>query len=179
MFGGMPDSHKGGSITKTIYDKFHNKLYPGITKYNKDVVLWQAKQTGELHMGLGCYIKTNDPDRDARTLGNVAIQFYDLITLLAIPQLEKAIIDDNMQEHVFITATIYDALYFEVREEAKYIKWLNDTLIAIMVAPMFDDMSVPNVANLDIGDSWASQVELSNNASLEEIEQVLAKLKDK
>ena len=178
MFGGMPDDHKGGSITPEIYHKFHNDLYPGITEYNNNTVLSQVKNTGELHMGLGCYIRSNDPDRDARTLGNVAIQFYDLITLIVIPQIQAAIDKANLSNDIFITATIYDALYFEVREDSTIIKWLNDNLIAIMTKPMFTDMKVPNKANLDIGPSWAEQIEVPNNASIEQIEEALTKLQD-
>jgi len=178
MFGGMPDADRGGNITNEIYHKFHNELYPGITKYNNEVVLEQANREHEVYMGLGFSIKTNSPDKDARTLCNVTIQFWDIITLIVIPQLNDRIAKANLANDIFITATIYDAIYFEVRDNSDIISWLNVNLVELMTQPMFTEVAVPNSANLEIGSSWANLVELPNNASIEEIEQARKELKD-
>ena len=158
---------------QSIWNTYHFELYPGVSAYRDGVVLDEAKRTGALYMGLGLSIKTDDPNKDIRTLANVYAQFYDIITLLVIPQIHKQIELAGYENDIFITSTIYDAIYFEVREDAKIIKWLNDTLIPIMVKPMFFNQPVPNKAALDIGKNWSSMTELPLDATEEQIQKVI------
>lgn len=53
-----------------IFYSYHMELFPGITKFREDYVLPTALAKGEIHLGLGFYIKSDDPDRDIRTLNN-------------------------------------------------------------------------------------------------------------
>lgn len=55
---------------EAIFDSYHNELYPGITKYREEYVLPTAQEHGKVHLGLGCYIKSDNPDKDIRTLNN-------------------------------------------------------------------------------------------------------------
>ena len=58
------------AAAQSIFDNYHNVLYPGITDYRENYVLTTAKSTGRLHLGLGCYIYTDNARRDIRTLHN-------------------------------------------------------------------------------------------------------------
>lgn len=53
-----------------IFNAYHKELYPKITEYRENYVLPTAKQHKKLHLGLGFYINTKDPDSDIRTLAN-------------------------------------------------------------------------------------------------------------
>lgn len=65
---GMADSHKGGPITPEIYDNYHNVLYTGVRDYIYNYVIPSAHKNKEVYLGLGFSIKTDNPDRDFRTL---------------------------------------------------------------------------------------------------------------
>lgn len=58
------------AAAQSIFDNYHNVLYPGITDYRENYVLPTAKSTGRLHLGLGCYIYTDNARSDIRTLHN-------------------------------------------------------------------------------------------------------------
>lgn len=163
---------------QTIYNRYHYELYPDITEFRENHVLKPAKETGKVYLGLGLSIKTDNPDADIRTLFNARMQFWSLLTLLTITQMNRLIRECGKVADIQVIATIYDSIYFNVRNNPETIKWLNDNLIPIMVQPFLEDQPVPNKANLDIGDSFAHMVELPNNASIEEIEEALIKLKE-
>jgi len=172
----MPDAHKGGGITEEIYHNFHNVIYPGITDYKKRVVVKEAKQ-GQVYMGLGSYIKTSDPRRDERTLGNAVIQMWDIVTVIALSIFREEIVKAGYEEDVLLVCSIYDSIYLEIRKNAEIIKWVNDTLTEVMERTMFNNQQVPNSANLEIGDSWATHKELKHHATTEEIQAVLEEMK--
>ena len=152
-----------------IFDSYHNDLYPSVTVFREEYVLPTATEQGRIHLGLGCYLKTDNPNRDIRTITNACSQFWSILTALTISKIHQAIDTANMQEEVIVTSTIYDSIYFEVRNTAKTIKWLNDTLITIMLQDFMPNQTVHNEANLDIGPSWADLTELPNNASLKHV----------
>lgn len=58
------------SAAQVIFDSYHNELYSGITAYRENYVLPTTLRDGKIHLGLGCYIKSDDPKRDIRTLNN-------------------------------------------------------------------------------------------------------------
>lgn len=58
------------SEAEAIFNNYHNVLYPGITNYRENYVLPTATTNGKLHLGLGCYLHTNDARKDIRTLSN-------------------------------------------------------------------------------------------------------------
>ena len=79
-------------------------------------------------------------------------------------------------KNITINATIYDALYGQIEATPETIKWLNDTLPEIMKKDFIEGIIVSNNAAIEIGTSWADLHELPNNASLEEIKQILKDL---
>ena len=177
-YGGYPDDHKGGFITPDIFDAYHNELYPGITRFREEHVLPTAKYKGQVHLGLGFNLQTDDPDRDIRTLNNACSQFWSILTGLTINKLHQLIDEAGYTNDILITSTIYDSIYAIVRNDATIVKWLNDNIVPIMEQDFIKDQIVHNSANLEIGTSWADLVELSHSATLDDITTTLNLLKE-
>ena len=175
-YGGYPDAHKGGVITEAIFDNYHNVLYPGITDYRENYVLPTANKEGEIHLGLGFMLKTDNPDNDIRTLNNATCQFWSILTALTINKMHTLIDDMGYQDDVKVTSTIYDSIYFEVTKDPAIIKWVNDNLIEAMLVDFMEDQTIKNEAESDIGYDWADMVTIPNNATVEEISAVLNEL---
>lgn len=150
---------------EAIWNRYHYELYPEVTKFREEHVLKQAKQNGEVYLGLGLSLKTDRPEQDIRTLFNAKNQFWSLLTLLTIQKMNRLIKANNLQNDIQVIATIYDSIYFNVREDVQTIKWLNDHLIPIMVADFLEEQPVKNRAALDLGKSFAQQIEIPNDAS--------------
>jgi len=175
---GNPDADKGGAITQEIYDNYHNVLYSGVKEYIDEYVIPSAKKDGELHLALGWYIKTDNPNKDFRTLHNATCQSWSILTAIAMAKVYQRIQEDNMQNDIQCTATIYDSIYYNVRSDPKVIHWLNTELVKAMSVDFLEDQRIKNEASMEIGPSWANLEELSTTASIEEIETTLAKLKE-
>lgn len=163
---------------QAIFDNYHNVLYPGITAYREEYVLPTAKEEGQIHLGLGFYLSTDDPDRDIRTLANATCQFWSILTAIAINKMHQLIDQNNYQEDVKVISTIYDSIYLEVTEDPEIIKWTNDNLINTMVVDFMENQTISNEAESDIGFNWSDMIKIPNNASIKEIKDVLVKLKD-
>ena len=176
-YGGYPDAHKGGVITQEIFDNYHNVLYPGITDYRENYVLKTAFEEGEIHLGLGFSIKTDDANRDIRTLTNATCQFWSILTAISINRMHQLIDENSYQDDVKVISTIYDSIYLEVTETPEFIKWTNDNLIDTMLVDFMENQEVKNTAESDVGYDWATMVTLSNDASLKEIQEALKTLK--
>ena len=156
-----------------IFNNYHNKLYPDITKLREEIILPQAKKDGYVHMGLGARLYSDDINTNARTIWNSISQFWSILTLIAMNEFNYRLPKDK---NITINATIYDALYGQIEATPETIKWLNDTLPEIMKKDFIKDTIVYNNAAIEIGTSWADLHELPNNASLEEIKQILKEL---
>jgi len=172
-YGGFPDAHKGGVITQEIFDNYHNVLYPGITHYRENYVLPTARDQGYIHLGLGCRLYTDDADKDIRTLNNGTVQFWSILTLIAVNEMNHRIREAGMENDVAINSTIYDSIYTYVRADAEVIKWVNDNLIEIMCVQYLEDEIIHNEAEGEIGLNWADLHKIRNNASVEDIQEVL------
>lgn len=159
-----------------IFDRYHNVLYPGITDYRENYVLSTAQANGRIHLGLGFYMKTDNPRRDIRTLNNGTCQFWSTLTALTINKMHQLIDEAGYQHDILVTSTIYDSIYFEIRKDPHYIKWTNDNLIPIMTTDFMENQTIKNEADLEIGTSWADLHKLPHNASLEEIQSILESL---
>jgi DNA polymerase-1 len=160
---------------EAIFDAYHHQLYPGITKYREEYVLPTAKKDGELHLGLGFKILTDNAERDIRTVANASVQYWSILTLLAVSKIHQLIDEDSMEARIMVTSTIYDAIYFEIDKDPEVVKWLNDRIIPIMATDFMPNQIVPNDCDLCIGSSWADydNYHLPHNASLEEITTII------
>lgn len=137
-----------------------------------------AKQHKKLHLGLGFYINTKDPDSDIRTLANASIQFWSILSILAINELHRRIDLAGYQNHVRVISSIYDSIYLEVTDDPAIIQWANNNLIECMTKNFMPNQSVPNTAESEIGYSWASLKPIPNNASTDQIIAIRSALKD-
>lgn len=175
-YGGYPDADKGGVITQELFDNYHQVLYPGITDYRENYVLPFTKDHGYIHLGLGCRLYSNDPDSDIRTLHNATVQFWSILTLIAINEFNHRIRAENLTEQVAVTSTIYDSIYTQTYRDPEIIKWVNDNLIEVMTVQYLEDEIIHNEAEGEIGLNWADLHAIKNNASVEDIKEVLKQL---
>lgn len=158
---------------ETIFNNYHNVLYPGITKYREEYVLPTAIAQGYLHLGLGCRLYTDNPDKDIRTLNNATIQFWSILTLLAVNELHHLIDESGYQNDIRVISTIYDSIYIEVRKDPTIIKWLNDTLIPLMCVDFIPNTIVHNDASGEIGPNWANLTAIPQNATIDQIKEII------
>ena len=163
------------SVGKQLYDSYHYKLYSGISKYREEYVLETALKQGYLHLGLGARIYTDRPRFDIRTLHNATCQFWSILSVLALNKMHQRIEDAGYEEMIYLTATIYDSIYYVVKDDPKIIKWVNDNLIPIMQQDFLIDQIVHNDAALEIGPDWASLHKVEHNATLRDIIEIRSK----
>jgi hypothetical protein len=172
-YGGYPDEHKGGVITQEIFDNYHNVLYPGITKYREEYVLPTAKEQGYIHLGLGCRMYSDDPDGDIRTINNATSQFWSILTLIAINEVNYRAKEAGLEGKVQVCSTIYDSIYFYVENDAETIKWLNDNAVEAICVDYLEDQVVKNEAEGEIGKNWADLHKVPNGAPIKLIKEVM------
>ena len=67
-------------------------------------------------------------------------------------------------------------LHLTIRLELLLERNVHDYLIRLMTQDFLVDQIIPNTAESEIGLNWASLHKITNNASIEEIEQVLTEL---
>lgn len=159
-----------------IFNNYHNVLYPGITDYRENYVLATAKEEGEIHLGLGFTLKTDDPGRDIRTLANATCQFWSILTALAINKMHQLIDEKGYEEDVKIISTIYDSIYLEITNDPEIVKWVNDNLIEAMLVDFMEGQVVHNEAESDVGYNWADMLKIPNGASVAEVKEILDRL---
>ena len=174
--GGYPDVDKGGSITQEIFDSYHNDMYPGIREF-RDKVEAEVKGRGYTHLGLGCRMYSSDVRKYIRTLFNGNSQFWSLLTLLTINKLHTMIDEIGYEKDIKCISTIYDSIYFLVKEDTKIVKWLNDNLIEVMCKDYLTNQIVHNTAVSEIGRNWADLVKLPNNSTESDINTIIKGLK--
>lgn len=175
-YGGYPDAHKGGVITQEIFDNYHNVLYPGITNYRENYVLPFTREHGYIHLGLGCRMYSSDPAKAIRTLNNATVQFWSILTLIAVNEFNHQVREVGLENEVKINSTIYDSIYMQVEKDPEIIKWVNDTIVPILCVKYLEDEVIPNEAVGEIGLNWADLHKIRNNASINEINEVLKSL---
>lgn len=155
-----------------IFDRYHHEMYPGVTDYRENYVLPSAKRDGFVHLGMGFRLYTDAPDKDIRTLNNGTCQFWSILTALTISKLHQLIDAEGLSEDIYITSTIYDSIYFVMRDDPAIVKWLNDTIIPVMEQDFMYNQTLKNSADLEIGPNWALLHTLPHNATIEEIQEV-------
>lgn len=160
-----------------IFNAYHNQLYPGITEYREGYVLPTALENGQIHLGLGFTLQSDNPEQDIRTLNNACSQFWSILTLLTINKMHQLIDEAGLSQDIYITSSIYDSIYFEVRDDPKIIQWLNNNLIPVMEQDFIENQIVHNSVDLEIGTSWANLVTLPHNADIETIQSKITQVK--
>ncbi len=175
-YGGYPDDHKGGVITQDIFNNYHNILYPDITRYREQYVLPFVQEHGYIHLGLGCRMYASNAEDSIRTLNNATVQFWSILTLIAINELNHRIREAGLEDRMDVISTIYDSVYVDVDNDPEIIKWLNDNLVELITVQWLQEEVVHNEAIGEIGLNWSELHKIPNGASVIEITTVLEKL---
>lgn len=152
-----------------IFNRYHNVLYPGVTRFRENYVLPTAHANGQLHLGLGCYLKSDNPDRDIRTLANGTCQFWSIITAITINRMHQLSDAKGLSNDIKCISTIYDSIYYEVTDDLDILKWLNDNIVPIITQDFIESQAIPNAATGEIGYDWASLKGVPINATTEQI----------
>lgn len=168
-YGGFPDAHKGGVVTQELFDLYHYSLYPGVSSFREDYVIPTAYSKGQIHLGLGFNIKSDNADKDQRTLNNACSQFWSILTAITINEIHRLIDEAGLQEEIQVTSSIYDSIYFIIKDDPEVIKWLNDRIVPIMEQDYMEDQTIRNEARLEIGPDWSELYELPENADIDTI----------
>ena len=87
--------------------------------------------------------------------------------------MHQLIDDAQLSSDIFCTSTIYDSIYYCVRNDASTIKWLNDRIVPTITADFMENQTIHNEACGEIGLDWASLKPVPNNASLSHIQELL------
>jgi len=173
---GYPDAHKGGVITQEIYDNYHNVLYPDVKAYLEKYVKPTCHRNGYIHLGLGCRLYTDDVETDFRTLFNATFQFWSILTLIAINELNYRITEAGLEDKIQVCSSIYDSIYTYIVPDPEVIKWYNDNVVEIGKQDFIPNQQVPNTLSCDIGKNWAQEISIPLNASIQEIKELLKTL---
>ncbi len=175
-YGGYPDADKGGVITQEIFDNYHQVLYPGITRYREEYILPTAQKQGFIHLGLGCRLYSGNASNDIRTLNNATVQFWSILTLIAINELNHRIREEKLTDEVKVQSTIYDSIYTGVIRDPDILKWVNDNMIELLTVQYLENEVIHNEAEGEIGLNWADLHAVPNNASIDDIRRILNEL---
>jgi DNA polymerase-1 len=178
--------HLGVSLDEgqEIYDNYW-KLYE-VTKHYMEKVEQQVLKYGYATGAFGLKCRANlsgitdkgSYSATLRSINNFTIQSYALVNSIAMSRLQKRIEKAGLETKIKLINNIYDAQYYMVVPEPKIIKWLNDNLIECMLEPYYEmkDFAVKNEAELEIGKSFIAEEEIPNNATLEEVTEILQKV---
>lgn len=93
--------------------------------------------------------------------------------------MHQLIDDNNLQDDIFCTSTIYDSIYFCVREDAAIIKWLNDNIIPIITQDFMAGQVIHNEASAEIGLDWSDLHHVANGATISNIQTILDSIHSK
>ena len=176
-YGGFPDDHKGGSITQAIFDRYHTELYPGVAQFRDDYVVPTSKEQGYLHLNWGLRVYSSNPKSDLLSLNNANFQGYSDLTLIAATKFRKLYLANGNPHNIIGLNIIHDALYYELDDTPEAIKWVNDNLIATMITDFLQNQTVHLRAEADFGYDQSALQTLKNNASIEDINTLLSKLR--
>lgn len=89
-------------------------------------------------------------------------------------ELNYRIEQENLEKYVQVQSTIYDSIYTQTYRDPEIIKWVNENLIEVMTVQYLQDEEIHNEAEGEIGLNWADLHKIPNNASIQQIEEVLA-----
>ena len=93
--------------------------------------------------------------------------------------MHQLIDDNNLQDDIFCTSTIYDSIYYCVREDATVIKWLNDNIIPIITQDFMVGQVIHNEASAEIGLDWSDLHHVANGATISDIQTILDSIHSK
>jgi len=171
----------------------YHELYRESDAFSEDIVEF-ASRHGYIDLAFGLRIRTPilaktivgssktpyEADAEGRSANNAVTQSWGQLTTRAITAFERDLESSPYQLDIFIANTIHDAIYLIVRNTPEVVKWVNDHLIKAMEwndDPKIKSNDVPMCAELEIFyPSWAEANAVPNNASLNDISEILENL---
>jgi len=180
----------GFSMDQAIkIEKAFHELYKVSGKFNEKNKQFM-EQHGYVECAFGLKLRTpiisqcilgnsktpHEADKEARSANNAITQSWGMLLNRAMNATNVRIEEAGYSTDILPCNMIHDAGYFLVRDIPEYIKFLNDVLIEEMEWNDDDairSIDVPMKASLEIGKSWDKLTQLHNNATVEEIINVL------
>jgi len=118
-----------------------------------------------------------EAEREARSANNAVTQSWGMLLNRAMIATNKRIEEAGYGTDILPCNMIHDAGYFLVRDTPEHIKFLNDVLIEEMEwqeDPAIKSDNVPMKAEMEIGKSWDKLTSLKNNATIQEVTDVIS-----
>lgn len=170
-----------------IVDAYH-ELYSGVQKYYDRYLASALANDCRMITPHGLIIRCPEllaeeqhvAEKAGRSVCNALIQgLSGQLMVKAINRIQARIELEGLDDDIQLVTTIHDAVYAYVRRDNEIIKRANEIIISEMVKDYKEDQMVKNLANLDIGEHWADQNEIPNNATVEAINNVLYNKEEK
>lgn len=173
---------------KAVEANYH-ELYKQSTIYVNNKLL-EASQRGYVEVAFGLRIRTplieqsvwNSPKvpqealAEGRTAGNALGQSYGLLNNRAAVEFFQRVKKANYEYDIFPVSLIHDAIYILIRDDVKIVEWANRNLIECMQwqeLPEIQHDQVKLGAELSLFyPSWAEEITIPNNASIETIKKI-------
>ncbi len=177
------------ALSKLIESAYH-KLYEVADEW-VHIRLLEACKTGYVTVAFGLRLRTPilkqtilgnkytpyEASAEGRTAGNAMGQSYGMLNNRAANEFMDRVYKSKYKYDIKPIAQIHDAQYYLVRKKPEIIKWYNDNLIECMQWQELPELKHDKVklgAEVMIfSPSWAKELKLVNNASIEQIKEVL------
>ena len=164
------------------YDEFH-RTYPEVDEYLARVeeeLLNKGYFTAVMGLKIRADLKAIKDKKTyqatLRTVGNAGSQNAGLLMPRAIYKFQRWIESKGYEERVKPFITVHDSLGIYIDKDAELIKEVNEKIVEFLCEP-YPTMDIPNEAELEIGLNMYDVHLLPNKATLEEVKEVLEKLK--
>ena len=173
---------------EAIYKAFH-ELYKVSAEFNEANQAFMEEH-GYVECAFGLKLRTPivaqcvldnsktpyEAQAEVRSANNAVTQSWGMLLNRAMIATNALIEGSDYVFDIFPINMIHDAGYFLVRDTPEAVKFLNDTLIPEMEWNDHDLIrsdDVPMGATLEVGPSWDQMTAIPNNASTEEINDIL------
>lgn len=159
------------------------KAYSGVYKFFEEQLEFALEHGYVVSMFNGLHLKVPNlqakstfvQEKEIRTMNNFLIQSSGFLTLRAIKRIQDWIEANGLTNDIKIINSIYDSIYFYVREDKDLLKLVNEKVVELMTIPAFEDELLHNRTQLELGYRWDTLVKIKNNASVLEITLALNK----
>lgn len=121
----------------------------------------------------------HEAEAEARTAGNALGQSYGLLNNRVLIKVMEEVYQSKYSLDIKPVASIHDATYYIIKDDAEVIEWLNECLIRHM-----DWQDLPDLRHETVGlggelsifyPNWASELELPNGVDTTQITELASK----
>lgn len=175
-------------VAKAVEIGYH-KLYGGLAAFAALNTQFASKH-GYVECAFGLRLRTpllsqcimgtsktpREAESEARSAGNAITQSWGMLSNRAAIAIQRRIEESSYRLDIFLVNQIHDAIYFVWRNDPVITHWLNQVVVEEMSwqeHPIIMSDDVKLGAELDVGYSWDSMVTIKNDATLEDITDIL------